>query len=98
MRSTLCLSALHCRSCVTCLENLFQAPQGERIIWQGDSIGVARFIDACLERVLALSWGTRHLISPELAGKDVTILLLLLEAYAFLCTTGLLQQGHVRFI
>ena len=27
---------------------------------------------------LALPWGTRHLISPELAGKDVMILLLLL--------------------
>ena len=25
---------------------------------------------------LALPWGTRHLISPELAGKDVLILLL----------------------
>ena len=26
---------------------------------------------------LALPWGTRHLISPELTGKDVSILLLL---------------------
>ena len=49
-------------------------------MWQDDIIGVARFIDACLERVYTsatLPWGTRHLISPELAGKDVMILLLL---------------------
>ena len=35
-------------------ENLFQAPQGHAMIlfmWQDDIIGVARFIDACLERV-----------------------------------------------
>ena len=35
-------------------ENLFQAPQGDAMIlfmWQDDIIGVARFIDACLERV-----------------------------------------------
>ena len=35
-------------------ENPFQAPQGDAMIlfmWQGDIIGVARFIDACLERV-----------------------------------------------
>ena len=36
-------------------ENLFQAPQGHAVIlfmWQDDIIGgVARFIDACLERV-----------------------------------------------
>ena len=34
--------------------NLFQAPQGDAMIlfmWQDDIIGVARFIDACLERV-----------------------------------------------
>ena len=66
-------------------EDLFQAPQGDAMIlfmWQDDIIGVARFIDACLERVYtsagrALPWGTRHLISPELAEKDVLILLLL---------------------
>ena len=35
-------------------ENLFQAPQGDAMIlfmWQNDISGVARFIDACLERV-----------------------------------------------
>ena len=35
-------------------EDLFQAPQGDAMIlfmWQDDIIGVARFIDACLERV-----------------------------------------------
>ena len=34
--------------------DLFQAPQGNAMIlfmWQDDIIGVARFIDACLERV-----------------------------------------------
>ena len=57
--------------------NLFRAPQGDAMIlfmWQDDIIGVARFIDACLERVYTSAGppvGTRHLISPELAGKDV---------------------------
>ena len=35
-------------------KNLFEAPQGDAMIlfmWQDDIIGVARFIDACLERV-----------------------------------------------
>ena len=35
-------------------ENLFQAPQGDAMIlfmWQDDIIGVARFIDACSERM-----------------------------------------------
>ena len=64
-------------------ENLFQAPQGDAMLlfmWQDDIIGVARFIDACLERMSTSAGplvGTRHLISPELAGKDVMILLLL---------------------
>ena len=34
--------------------NLFKAPHGDAMIlfmWQDDIIGVARFIDACLERV-----------------------------------------------
>ena len=64
-------------------ENLFQAPPGDAVIlfmWQDDIIGVARFIDVCLERVytqLALPREARHLISPELAGNDVMVLLLL---------------------
>ena len=48
----------------------------------GDIIGVARFFDAYLERVYTSAgppWGTRHLISPELAGKDVVILLVFLD-------------------
>ena len=65
-------------------QNLFQAPQGDAMLlfmWQDGIIGVARFIDACLEEGvhISLPWGTRHLISPELAGKDVKILLLFLE-------------------
>ena len=35
-------------------ENLFQAPQGDAMIlfmWQDDITGLARFFDACLERV-----------------------------------------------
>ena len=35
-------------------ENLFQAPQSDAMIlfmWQDDIIGLAPFIDACLERV-----------------------------------------------
>jgi hypothetical protein len=68
-------------------ETLFQASQGDAMIlfmWQVDIIGVARFIGACLDskaqstHQLALPWGPRHLMSPELAGKDVMILLLLL--------------------
>ena len=59
--------------------NLFQASHGDAMIlfmWQDDTVGVARFIDACLNQ-LALPWGTRHLISPKLAGKHVIMLLLL---------------------
>ena len=58
-------------------ETLFQASQGDAMIlfmWQDDIIGVARSIDACFERVYTAAGppvGTRHLISPELAGKDV---------------------------
>ena len=63
-------------------ENLFQAPQHDAMtlfMWQEDIIGVARFIDACLEctHQLALPWGTRHLISRELAGTDVYVFFLL---------------------
>ena len=39
-------------------ENLFQAPQNDAMIlfmWQDDIIGVARFTDACLERVSTLA-------------------------------------------
>ena len=37
-------------------EKLFQAPQGDAMIlmWQDDIIGVARFIDACLDIWMAL--------------------------------------------
>ena len=52
------------------------------LMWQDDIIGVARFIDACLERVCTSPGPpveTRHLISPELARKDVMILLRLLS-------------------
>ena len=49
-------------------------------MWRDDIIGVAQFNDACLERVHTTAgppvW-PRHLISPELAGKDVRILLCL---------------------
>ncbi len=60
-------------------QNIFALPQGDAMLlfmWQDDIIGVARFIDACLVRVCTLAgspWGTRHLISPKLAEKDVMI-------------------------
>ena len=44
-------------------------------MWQDDIIGVS---DACLRRVDTSAgphMGRRHLISPELAGKDVMTLL-----------------------
>ena len=47
-------------------------PKVMLFMWQDDIIGVARCIDACLKRVYTsagLPWGTRHLISPESAGK-----------------------------
>ena len=47
-------------------------------IWL-DDIGVAQFMDACSERVYTSTgprMGTRHLISPELAGNNVTTFLL----------------------
>ena len=56
-----------------------ELPLGLLCMWQDDIIGVARFIDACLEGVYTSAgppWGTRHVISPELAGDDVMMLLL----------------------
>jgi hypothetical protein len=78
MRSTLCLSALHCRSCAIGIRTS-HGDAMKLFMWQDDIIGVARFIDACLEKCthqLALPWGTRDLISPRLAGEDAMILLL----------------------
>ena len=52
-----------------------------RFVWQDDIIGVAQLLTHAYEECthqLALPWGTRHLISPKLAGKDVMILFLLL--------------------
>lgn len=54
---------------------------------QDDIIGIARFIDAQLERVYdsaGIPLGFRHLIGPDLAEEDVLILLVLL------CV-----QGHI---
>ena len=46
-------------------------------MWQDDIIGVARFTHTCLAVGTSAGppMGTRHLISPELAGKGVMILL-----------------------
>ena len=69
MRSTLFLSALHCRILRDRNKNLFQAPHGDAMnlfMWQDDIIGVARFTDACLTGYthhLALPWDPRHLMS-----------------------------------
>ena len=50
-------------------------------MWQDDILLVLLIILTHAEkeciRQLALLWGTRHFISPELAGKDVMVLLLL---------------------
>ncbi len=53
-------------------------PQGKACFFsRGKMImGVAHFIDACIERVSTLAgppWGTRHLIGLKLAGIDVII-------------------------
>ena len=51
-------------------------------MWQDDIIGVARFIDVCLERVSTSAGppmgdqASDDLISPELAGNDVMLILL----------------------
>ena len=48
--------------------HLFEGAQADAMVlfmWQDDMIGVVRFIDDCLER------NSTHLISPEMAGKDV---------------------------
>jgi hypothetical protein len=47
-------------------------------MWQNDIVGVAQFIDACWERMYTSAgppMGARHLISPDLAGKDAMNLL-----------------------
>ena len=54
-----------------------------------DTVGVARVIEACLERVYTSAgppMGTMHLISPELAGNDVMVLLLLVFLPTMLCS------------
>ena len=56
MRSTLYLSALHCRiwviGMITCFMHLIDLGNAVILImWPDDITGVARFIDACLERV-----------------------------------------------
>ena len=70
--------AVEARAALSTVVQLFQAPPGDAMIlfmWQDD------FIYACLKKIVHISWpscgGTRHLISPDLAGKDVMILLLL---------------------
>ena len=48
---------------------------------QDNIIGVARCIDACFKRVYTSAGppvGDWHVISPELAGKDVLILLFIM--------------------
>ena len=50
-------------------------------VWPYTIVGVARLLMRAYKECthpLALPWGTRHLISPKLAGKDVVILFLLL--------------------
>ncbi len=45
-----------------------------QLMWQDDLVGVTYFVDACLEVLYAAgsSCGrAMHLISPEVAGKDV---------------------------
>ena len=68
-------------------------------MWQDDIISVApRFIEACLERVYTSAgppMGTRHLISPELAGNViVTLQLLLLEPVCAVCRSGDLMSSR----
>ena len=91
MRSTLYLSALLCKINLHYLrdrhEKLFQAPQGHvdaMIIFRITSLMAFVCLDLlthawkeCTHQLqLALPWGSRHLFSPELPGKDVMILLL----------------------
>ena len=58
IRSTWCLSALHCRIYVTSAPIFFDGAQTDAMVlfmWQDDMIGVVRFIDECLERILYTS-------------------------------------------
>lgn len=62
------------RLCCCLLAHHTQQHSSQDNICIGCIIGVAQFLDACLERLyneLPLSWSARHLISPKLAGKDV---------------------------
>ena len=73
-------------------------------MWQDDNIGVAHFIDACLEKCmhqLALPWGTRHLIGPELAGKELKILLLcpsIMMAHTMCSSMLLAPNRHAPYL
>ena len=50
-------------------------------MWQTDLVAVAKFLDECLELVYTAGplMRARHLISPEVAGTDVTPLSLSLR-------------------
>ena len=63
--------------------HLFDGAQTNAMVlfmWQDDITGVVRFIDECLER------SSTHLISPEMAGKDVMNLSL------SLCIPGVFRE------
>ena len=76
------------------------------LMWHEEVVGVAQFIDACLERVYTSAgprMGTRHVISPGLARTGVMILLpifLLLPLLAWPCVlvcffcSGLQKHGQ----
>ena len=86
MRSTLCLRALHCRICGIGMRTYFRAPQGGAMILSCGRmtslvlLGSLTHAPKECKHQLALLWGTRHLMSPELAGKDLMLILLLLDS------------------
>ena len=67
-------------------ENLFRAPQGGAMILSCGRmtslvlLGSLTHAPKECKHQLALLWGTRHLMSPELAGKDLMLILLLLDS------------------
>ena len=67
-------------------------------MWQDDIIGVVGLLTRAYKECtyqLALPWGTRHLISPKLAGKHVLIIIIIIVRYIESCRG---RRAHRNFV
>ena len=70
MRNILSLSAQSCSALGLQWAHLFQGPQTmQQFMWQDDKIGVAKFVNACLQKMNPCEGQTSD--QPGVAGRDV---------------------------